>query len=377
MKFVENIIIGGGIAGLSSARTLCNNQKDFLLISKNIGGRIITSSDGNVNYGAYLISSYYQHIKPFVKITRPVYPTNLELHLNKKKYTFFSFKLLKYFPEVIKFMKIIRKFKKEYFKLKIKEPYYSQKKLISENKYLNKLYTQNAEIFIKENKIENLVKEIISEPIYAITFSSIKEGNAFPFLQGCLLLMSNMHEFNFLPEKLIKGFEDKIIENEVIEIKKNKEKYIVHLKNEKIVCKNLILATPIKVTQKLINIPIVNNTINVHMYHVNGNIRNKYSKKEFELFSPNSNLVVIAHQHDGTYLIYSKSEINFENIFTDYHIIKHIYWNPAFMVPGPYLQEQKIENNLFVAGDFNLCGMEDAFLSGQYVANCLLNKNLD
>ena len=63
IKFAETIIIGGGISGLSCARKLKDNEKEFLLITENIGGRIISSSDGKINYGAYFVGSdYFYHL---------------------------------------------------------------------------------------------------------------------------------------------------------------------------------------------------------------------------------------------------------------------------------------------------------------------------
>ena len=61
-KTVETIIVGAGISGLSCARQLQAQNEDFLLISKNIGGRILTSEDGTVNYGAFFVCSDYYNV---------------------------------------------------------------------------------------------------------------------------------------------------------------------------------------------------------------------------------------------------------------------------------------------------------------------------
>ena len=49
----DTIIIGAGISGLACARQLDKYNEDFLIISNDIGGRILTSEDGTANYGAF------------------------------------------------------------------------------------------------------------------------------------------------------------------------------------------------------------------------------------------------------------------------------------------------------------------------------------
>ena len=68
MKLNKTIIIGAGISGLACARTLSENGEDFIIISEDIGGRILTSQDGKVNYGAFFVCSDYDNVLKFVKL---------------------------------------------------------------------------------------------------------------------------------------------------------------------------------------------------------------------------------------------------------------------------------------------------------------------
>jgi len=85
-KEVETIIVGGGIAGLGCARTLQDNNHPFLLITENIGGRILTSKDGTVNYGAYYVGDDYYHVLKYVKKKRRLAPLDVEFHQRKRAY---------------------------------------------------------------------------------------------------------------------------------------------------------------------------------------------------------------------------------------------------------------------------------------------------
>ncbi|PIN76553.1 hypothetical protein COV17_01930 [Candidatus Woesearchaeota archaeon CG10_big_fil_rev_8_21_14_0_10_36_11] len=110
-KEIETVIIGGGIAGLGCARKLHENNKDFLLITKDIGGRILMSKKGNVPYGAYFIGSDYYHVGRFLEKTRKLSVFNLRFHYKNRFYMTAS--CIKYPLQVLKLIRILKKFRKQ------------------------------------------------------------------------------------------------------------------------------------------------------------------------------------------------------------------------------------------------------------------------
>ena len=86
----ETIIIGAGISGLACARSLQNHQKDFLVISKDIGGRIRTSEDGTANYGAFFVCSDYDNLLPFVTLQKRIRLRDFYFHEDNHSYILYA-----------------------------------------------------------------------------------------------------------------------------------------------------------------------------------------------------------------------------------------------------------------------------------------------
>ena len=374
-KIIETIIIGAGISGLSCGRRLNQFNKEFLIVSIDIGGRILTSKDGSVNYGAFFVCSDYKNILKFVKLKNRIKLSDFFFHDKDKSFFLFEPKMIFYIYQFIKLLKIQYKFRKELRKLRLECETKSQKNVIQKNQYLKKLYMKDATDFIKENKIKEITKLYLSKALYSTTFSDISEMNAFSFLQFLLPLITPIYTFTFQKDKMIESFKNKIIIDRIDEIKYKNNIY--ELKSDKNIyhCKNLVLATPITFSKKFSNIKKVNKPIDTNMLHIKGNLKKIYKKKKYHLFYPYNEIQAIADLNDGTYLTYYRKKItNLDKYFVDYDIIFGHNWSPAGTINGHFLIESNRGNNMYIIGDYNIAGLEETYLTGIFAANNIIRS---
>lgn len=368
-KIYNTIIIGGGIAGLACANELTRKKKDFLLITENVGGRIITSNEGIINYGGYFIGPDCNNMLTCVKKGRQISPFKVSLHNKEKVYT--MWRIFWHPFLLIKFLRIIAKFKKEYGLFKKRCYSISQKEAFEESPFLFNLYQQKAANFIKQQKLTKIINNLLGEGVYLCAFTCSEQLNAFDFLHILMHFNSPIYEFIFEKEKFIAPFKNKIKIDSVISIKKGKISEI-KTKNKKYYARNIILATPIHVSKKLLKLKKIRGPINSYLFHIDGKLKKEWSHYLLHLFDNNSDIIFVATQVDKTHLIYSRTQnLNLNKYFETYKIIYKKHWKPAFNLKGHLILDAKPFPNLYMIGDYNVCGMEDSFITGVWAARQL------
>ncbi|PIN76769.1 hypothetical protein COV17_01090 [Candidatus Woesearchaeota archaeon CG10_big_fil_rev_8_21_14_0_10_36_11] len=252
----------------------------------------------------------------------------------------------------------------------------SQKEVIKSSNYLYKLYNQKAIDFVKEKGIFDVVDRFLGETSYGLLFCKLNELYALEFLRWMQYLIIPVYEFSFLKDKIIKGFKNNIILDSVVSLEKNKSGYSIKTNHGKeYYTKNVVIATPPHISQKLLKLKSIKKPAKAYMFHIQGKINNTFSNVNFQFFHESGKLFDIALQSDGTYLFYcGYPNPKLSQYFTEYKIIEKHNWNPAFNIKGKVLLDCKQSNNLYLIGDHNICGMEDAFITGLYAANQILIK---
>lgn len=371
----DTIIVGAGISGLACARKLQENNEDFLLVSDDIGGRILLSKDGAANYGAFFVCEDYHNVLKFVKLKKQIRIRDFCFHEKEKTYVLFEPMLIKYSFQFLKTLKLLYNFRRAFRKLRRDTEKISQKKAIEKDPFLHDLYMQNAVDFVNKKNLKSGTEKYLSKGLYSTTFSPINEMNAFSFLQFILPLITPIYRFTFEKEKMIQPFKDKIIFNHVADIVYKNNQYKIKANDNIFLSKNIVLATQINWSKRFAGVKKINLPVNTHMLHIKGSAKEIISRKEYQLFGSPSNVQAIANLNDGTFLFYYKYKQPSLNLFfKNPQIIAHQYWKPAGTINGHNLIESNIGNNMYLIGDYNIAGLEESYITGLFAANQIIRK---
>jgi hypothetical protein len=371
----DTIIIGAGISGLACAKNLTKHDNDFILISKDIGGRILTSEDDSANYGAFFVCSDYKNVMPYITIKSRIKLSDFCFHENNHNYVLYEPHLLFYLNQFRRMKKILYKFRKSLRQLRKNTETISQKTAVEKNPLLHELYMKDAVDFVKENNLEKGNDKYLSKALYSTTFSSVNEMNAFSYLQFLLPLITPIYTFTFKKEKMISDFKEKIFLETVNNVSYKNNKYKIKTNGNIFYSKKLVLATEISWSQQITGVKEINKSVSTNMIHVRGSAKKSFERKRYHLFTPPSNVQAIADLLDGTYLFYYKNKKpSLKYYFNIPEVISRHSWNPAGRINGHNLIESNRGNNMYLIGDYNIAGLEESYITGLYASNQIIKS---
>lgn len=376
-KIYETIIVGGGVSGLSCARRLHDAGKDFRLISKNLGGRMMASECFCMNYGAAYMTSDYVHMLPYVEKREPLLMRDYFFFDGRNMSTVFSIKNVKHIPKMIEFVLILKKLRRHFLRYRAQAPYKSIQECFEEDPVLLKYWRMPAKEFIKEHGLEEL-DELYGNPVTAATaFTESDQVNAFYYMGMFFPVILNtwIVNFRYTVKKLTDGYEDKIKLGEVVKVEKNQDgTFKVNSSAGNFTARNMVFAAPHKSLAKVYELPKPYIEQQAYTFYITGQRKDIYQNKKAIVFRPkNHDVFMLWTQKNGADIIYSKNaEPDFYQYYENYKVVKRIYWDPGMIIPKDSFIKQKLEKNVYLASDYNLSLMEDSFLTGLYAANQII-----
>ncbi len=373
MTSAETVIIGGGISGLACARHLHDAGAPFLLITDQLGGRLALSEDGHY-LGAVMMNNDYVHVKPHAGKAFKSVPWRSYIWDGSKGV---NSVLRMLSPEVFRLGKVFGEFNRAYSRFRSEAPYVCQKTLMERDPLLRKLVSQSAQEFVKEHKIESITGRFLGPVAGAIFLGDWRQMNAFHFCAGisCLGNGSINADWTGTVESLTRGYTDKIIMDKVTSIDAPDENgfYQVKCEGRRVRAKTIVLSVPGDAGDKLLGVNGSAKREACHVFHIEGKRRALYRPGASLIMDPDEEILLFFPLPDAVEVVYSRSaEPDFSRYYEDYTIIAQHFWQPAIQLSRGEWRPLQRESNFFTIGDYNVCGLEDSYLTGLFAANKIL-----
>jgi putative NAD(P)-binding protein len=379
MKTFDAIIIGGGVSGMACGKTLHENGINFLLLTKEIGGRMLTSQSHEVNYGASYITSDYSHVMEIMGGREKIKTGDCYFHNGNIPISFYRWRTLFELPKLIRLYLIARDFRQRLKCLRTQALSKQQKDILAEDEVLTKYVKTPATEFVKKHKLEYLTETYFGPLFNSTGFIEYEKCNTFAYLDNLMAFFCKTYvaDHSRCCHIMTEGWKDKIDISKVRKLYRDEShNYYVEVENNTYTAKNIVLALPYKNAIQLYNVPKPEHSIPVFVLEVEGDRNECCQGKHVVFFNPKKNdITILWKQITGTDVIFSKiSEPKLEKYYLNYKIINKIYWETAVVLSGENWCRQELEEGLYLASDYNICGLEDAYITGVFAANQISNR---
>jgi len=380
MKPVETIIIGGGVSGLACGRTLHDRGRDFVLLSEEIGGRMLTSKSHEVNYGASYITEDYENVIPSMGGGKRIWIHDCYFHGGKEPVSFYRLRTLFEIRKLLKLYRLASDFRKRLNRLRKRSLYQAQKEALEADSVLKGYTLKPAVEFVKENGFEYLNDTYLSPLFNSTGFIGYDKCNTFAYLDNLMALVSRTYVADhrrcchILPD----GWKKKIILCRVTQLQRNADGlFQVTAGDNTFTAENVVLALPYHAARQFYDVPKPEYNIPVYVLEVSGERNWCCLNKKVVFFQPDEHdITILWKQTTGTDVIFSKVENPpLERYYTSHRVVNKIYWKTAVILSGSEWFEQELEKGLYLASDYNICGLEDAFITGVYAANRICGES--
>lgn len=372
----KTVIIGGGMAGLSCAMRLLEVQQDFLLITENIGGRILYKQDIKVNFGAYFVMKNYVNARQLLTTGTWISPIDACFHLSATEhYAVLSSHTIRLLPELFRFYLAMWEFSRHYESYKRLCLVMPQKAALKADAYIAEIFSMPASQFVRAKRFERAGAEYLSEFVYACTGTSMEQLTALDFLTASQGMVLPIYEIIFKPEMIAQKLGEHLIYDTIIRIESQQKKHtLIGKSGQAYQAEKVVIATPATITQQLLGIKEIRTASQIHVFHVNARLKAEFRQHSANFLPYSSEIMMTNKQHDGTYLIYSREkDVDLYQVCEQFHLLAAMHWEKAMYTQGIAYMEQQHEDGIYVAGDHNGLGLEPAAISGVFAANQMIN----
>ena len=375
--YYENLVVGGGIAGMSCANALKEAGRDVAIVTDELGGRVCYSKEHDNNFGAVFFMENYTHSKKILTDKGPLSLGLGALHLFTSPTKHFkgnSPTMIAALPQFAKFAKYMKgTFIPKYNAYKKDCETMPVERAMQKHLDIAELYRTKATDVINKLGIGKICDNFVNKFAYACTGSRITDLNALDFLNVAQGVVIPIHDFSFDGSAFTAKLDGQVHLGTVVEIRQDKAGWEAITEGGlSLQCDNLVVATPARVTKRLLGTGEVRKPAQLVSYLCSGTPRALYAKTPANYFSDEFDIIALATRDDKLINVYARKEIDLGAYIDNCEVVDKRVWPDALYVYGDIILPQDWKENLYIAGDHNGLGLEPAAISGIYAANRIL-----
>jgi hypothetical protein len=374
----DTVIVGGGISGLACARRLHEAGRPFRLLTDRLGGRMFHRPDGSMNFGATYVNDDYRHVLRFVG--RGI-PFRLPLAVgenNGRLTTLFHWPNLRHVRAVVQLVLLLRQLRAVLRAFRRRAAEVPHLELLPHFPLLGRYLRQPAPELIDELGLRTMHERYFTLAFQATCFVDPDRSNALFYLCSLFPTVNRtwIADFRGTYDRLTAGFADRIHLDRVTELSRRTDGLwrVVTAGGEEIAAACVVLAAPYHNASALYPVPKPWLSAPGTTLAVRGRRQPACEGKRFVLYHPQDRGVALVwRQAGGEDLVFStRPGPDLSRAFASPQVTGRVDWKTAIVISNERWAPARLEPGLFLAGDYNLCGLEDAYVSGLCAANQVL-----
>jgi glycine/D-amino acid oxidase-like deaminating enzyme len=378
---IETLIVGGGISGLACARTLHNAGRTFLLITDRLGGRLYHSADGSMNFGATYLNADYRHVSRYVGRGLPFRFTAACGHPGRGPTPLLHWRNLGRLRPVTRLVLRLHLLRRDLRAFRKASEDTSQSLLARHFPLIDRYRRQSAAELIAQLDMGSAHEDYFRLAFTATCFTDLAASNALFYLGTLfpIIVPTWVADFRQTYARLTNGFADKLLFDRVLALDRRGDGLwaIVTAGGRTLCAENVVLAAPYHNLANLYPVPANGLAAPATVLYVRGERRPDYHGKSFLLLRPEETGLALAWRQRGARdLVFSvRPQPDLARVYRVPVVVASVAWKTAVVLSGEEWVPLMLEPGLYLVGDYNLCGMEDSFLSGLCAARHILRSD--
>jgi glycine/D-amino acid oxidase-like deaminating enzyme len=381
MRVFETLIIGGGIAGLACARRLHQAGKEFRLVTDRLGGRMFAGEGAMRNFGAMYVTDDYRHVGRFVERGTRLRRRDARFHDGRNSVAMWDKQILRQRGALLRLVAELFRLRRHLNRLRAACPTACQAKLLQDDPVLERWVKEPAAEFVKRNGLQSLNELSLDPVVNSTVFASADQVNTFYYLaaQFPLVVPTFLADFSKTLVRLADEFRRQILLERVIALGPAPDgDYTVSTTAYDLRAKTVVIATPAHNSRVFCpdldpreearprEIPIVT-------LHVRGRRRSSYAPGKIVYLQTTEVATVLLPIGPGLDMIFSRTpDPDLSPYYEAYEIIAQVHWKTAVQLSLGRWRPLAPRPTLYTIGDYNICGLEDSYLTGIYAANQII-----